>query len=341
MKKKYLVLPVRLVVSFGLMGYFLFTLAQKHGGLGPALHQFGGAFSGASALWLIPAACLHLVGFSLVSLRWKILLHAQGTGTAYRRLFAYYFMAAFFNTFLPSTIGGDALRAIESKKITGSTTTSVMVVIIERLTGLMALVLICAAALIIKIFTGSDQPEAVWVFLVLAVGGFLIAGGLFHPGVAPTILRIVKKIMPPRLYSLAEKAHAAAAVYYRRPAALFSALGVSLVFQLNIVVYYFFIARGLNQDPDPLDFMLKVPIMIFLLMTVPAINGLGVRTASFKGLMKFPAAYALALEFIDLGLRVGYGLLGGLFFLFYKRSNSRSRGGNNHEQTQPENDFTS
>jgi uncharacterized protein (TIRG00374 family) len=332
MKKKYLFLLLRLVVSSGLIGYFLFILAEKHGGLGSALQQFGKAFSGASAQWLIPAALLHLVGFSLISFRWKILLRAQGTRAAYKKLFAYYFMAAFFNTFLPSTIGGDALRAIESKKLTGNTTTSVMVVIIERLTGLMALVLICAAALIIKIFKGMEQPQAVWIFLALTLGGFLTAGGLFHPRAAPSILGIFKKIMPPKLYSLVEQAHAAAAVYYNRPAALFSALGVSIVFQLNIVVYYFFIARGLNQDPDPLDFLLNVPIMIFLLMTVPAINGLGVRTASFKGLMKFPAAYALALEFIDLGLRIGYGLLGGLLFLFYKRSNAAARQG--HEDTQ-------
>ena len=66
--------------------------------------------------------------------------------------------------------------------------------------------------------------------------------------------------------------------------------------------------------------MLNVPIMIFLLMTVPAINGLGIRTASFRGLMKFPKAYALALEFIDLAFRIGYGLLGGLLFLFYRRT---------------------
>lgn len=339
MKKKHLLLLLRLVISFGLIGYFLFTLAQKHGGLGPALQQFGKAFSGASPQWLIPAAFLHLVGFSLISFRWKILLSAQGTRTAYRQLFAYYFMAAFFNTFLPSTIGGDAVRAIESKKITGSATASVMVVIIERLTGLMALVLICAAAVIIRIFKSTDQPGAVWIFLVLALGGFLIAGGLFHPRAAPFILRIFKKIMPSKLYSLVEEANAAIAVYYKRPAALFSALFVSIVFQLNIVVYYFFIAKGLNQNPEPLDFMLNIPIMIFLLMTVPAINGLGVRTASFKGLMKFPEAYALALEFIDLGLRIGYGLLGGLFFLFYKRSNLGSC--ERHKETQRKNDFTS
>jgi uncharacterized protein (TIRG00374 family) len=318
-KKKHLALLVRLAISAALIGFFVITLSRKHGGLGEALAQFVTAFTGASVQWLVPAGLLHIVGFSLVSLRWKILLRAQGVETAYGRLLSYYVMAAFFNTFLPSTIGGDTVRAVESKKLTGNTAASVMVVLIERLTGLMALVSISAAALAIKISGSAAQPGTVWFFVAAVLAGFFFIAALFHPKLAPLVLGLCKKIMPLKIYSIAEQAHAAVGVYYRRPASLFAALGVSVVFQLNMVLYYFLIARALHQDPDPLDFMLKVPVMIFLLMTVPAVNGLGVRTASFKGLMKFPAAYALALEFIDLGFRLAYGLLGGLFFLFYKR----------------------
>jgi uncharacterized protein (TIRG00374 family) len=311
MKKKILVLLPRLGISFGLIGYFLHTLAKKHGGLGEALEKLIAAFSGASPAWLVPACLLHIVGFSLVSLRWKILLKAQGINSAYKKLFSYYFMAAFFNTILPSTIGGDTVRALESKRLTGSATTSVMVVIVERLTGLMALVLISAAALFIKIIESASQPRGVWIFLAVVVGGLLILVVLVHPRVTPLVLRLLKKVLPGKIHSWLEQAHAAVATYYKKPGALFSALGISIIFQLNMVVYYFLIAKALHQAPDPVEFMLNVPIMIFLLMTVPAINGLGVRTASFKGLMKFPAAYALAMEFIDLAFRIGYGLLGG------------------------------
>lgn len=321
-KKKYLLLLVRLAISFGLIGYFLYTLAQKQGGLGEALGQFAAAFSGASPAWLIPACLLHIVGFSQISLRWQILLKAQGVNTGFFQLLSYYFMAAFFNTFLPSTIGGDTVRALESKRLTGSTTTSVMVVIIERLTGLLALVLISLTALFIKMFQSSEQLTGVWIFLTAVVVGFFILVFLVHPKVAPAILGFLKKILPAKIHAWFEKAYAAVAVYYKRPAALLGAIGVSLTFQLNMVLYYFLLAKALHRSPDPLDFMIKVPVMIFLLMTVPAINGLGVRTASFKGLMKFPAAYALALEFIDLGFRIGYGLLGGLFFLFHRRKSS-------------------
>ncbi|MGD2086258.1 MAG: lysylphosphatidylglycerol synthase transmembrane domain-containing protein [Candidatus Aminicenantes bacterium] len=327
MKKKVLVLLLRLVISFGLIGYFLHLLANQHGGLGEALDKFISAFSSASASWLVPACLLHIVGFSLVSLRWKILLKAQGVNTAYKKLFSFYIMAAFFNTLLPSTIGGDTVRAIESKQLTGNTTTSVMVVIVERLTGLSALVLISAAALFIKIFRSTAQPQGVWIFLAVVLGGLFLLVVLVHPRVAPVILGLLKKILPAKIHSWLEQAYAAVNTYYKKPGALLGAFGISIIFQVNMVVYYFLLAKAFHQSAEPVDFMLKVPIMIFLLMTVPAINGLGIRTASFKGLMKIPAANALALEFIDLAFRIGYGLLGGLLFLFYRRSRAARQPG--------------
>jgi uncharacterized protein (TIRG00374 family) len=319
MKRKHLGLVLRLVISAGLIGYFLYTLAKSHGGLGGALGQFVRAFSGASPSWLFPAALLHLVGFSLVSFRWQLLLSAQGVKASYRQLFSYYFMAAFFNVLLPSTIGGDAVRALESKKLTGNTATSVMVVIVERLTGLVALVLIAFTALVIKVLRGGAHHPGIWIFLAVAASVFFMMAVFFHPGLAPVILRFLKKIVPAVIYSWFEQAYAAVATYYKRPFALLGALGISIIFQLNMVTYYLFIASALHQAPEPLEFMLKVPIMLFLLMVVPAVNGIGVRTASFKGLMNFPAAYALAMEFIDLAFKIGWGLLGGLFFLFYRR----------------------
>ncbi len=320
MKKKHVALVLRLLISVGLIGYFLFALSRKYGGLGPALQQFTAAFSGASLAWLLPASLLHLVGFSLMSIRWRILLKAQSVEASFGQLFAYYFMAAFFNTFLPSTIGGDTVRALESKKLTGNTTTSVMVVIVERLTGFMALALIATCALIIKISRSHMTDPTVWIFVVIMLGAFVLLIGGAHPKIAPVFLRLLGKILPAKIHALLVRAHDAVCIFYNKPAALFSALGVSIVFQLVMVFYYFMLASALNCHPDLVEFGMMVPIMIVLLMTVPAINGMGIRTAGFQGLMKFPAAYALALECLDLVLRLFYGLLGGVFFLLYKRN---------------------
>jgi len=323
MKKKYWMLVLRLIVSLSLIGFFLLISAHKHGGLGQALNQIAAAFSRAIPVWLLPAGLLHLVGFSLTSLRWQILLKAQGVNTKFHRLFYYYFMANFFNNFLPSTIGGDTIRVIESKRYTNNTTTSVMVVIVERLTGLMALVLIAVTALFIKLLRHSEGHWSILIFLVVIIFCFLFLISIFHPRHAPGLLKLFEKIFPIKIQSKIVQAVTAVSTYYKKPTALLGALGVSIVFQFNMVLYYFLLAKALHQNPNPFEFMLKVPVMIFLLMTVPAINGLGVRTASFKGLMHFSSAFALAIESIDLAFRLSYGMLGGLFFLFYRGIGTR------------------
>lgn len=322
-KSKLYSLLLRIVVSAGLIGYFFFHLARSQGGLAAALQKLLSAFGSASPRWLLPALLLHLVGFSLISLRWKILLRAQAVEASFGRLYLYYFMAAFFNLVLPSTIGGDAVRALESRHLTGSTAKSATVVIIERLTGLLALVIIAAVALAMKISIRTGQAGTIWLFLGCGVLGFSLLATAAHPRLAPKILRWTGRILPSKLQAVLEQAYEAVTVYYRCPGILLLSLLLSLVFQFNMVVYYYLIARTLHQTPAFLDFMLNIPVMIFLLMVVPAINGLGVRTAGFRELMKFPAACALAAEMLDLGMRIGYGLLGGLVFLLYRRPAGR------------------
>ncbi len=316
---------LRIAVSFGLIGYFLYSLSFEQGGLSEALEKFARAFSSASVHWLLPAFLLHLLGFSLISLRWKILLRPQRVRAKFVQLFLYYFMAAFFNTILPSTIGGDAVRAIESRKLTGQSSTSVTVIVIERLTGMMALALIAAAALVLKITRGSGEETLTRSFVSLVLAGFFLLIVFSHPRVAPGILNFSQRILPKKIQSFLEQAYQAAAAYYQHPGAFLTALGVSLVFQLNMVVYYYCIARSVQQIPDPLDFLLKAPILIFLLMTVPAVNGIGIRTYVFTQMMKFPKALALSAEAVDLGFKYIYALLGGLVFLLYRRRSDRSQ----------------
>ena len=112
-------------------------------------------------------------------------------------------------------------------------------------------------------------------------------------------------------------------IYYKKTSVLFIAIGISIVFQLNMVFYYFFIARAFVPDIQLLDCMVKVPIMIFLLMVAPVINGIGIRSWTFQELMRFPPALALAVELIDLGMRMIYGLFGGAIYLCYKRPKSK------------------
>ena len=67
MKKRWIGLLVRIVISAGLIAYFLSALAKDEGGIAAAVERFVWAFKSTSWQWLFPALMLHLVGFSLTS----------------------------------------------------------------------------------------------------------------------------------------------------------------------------------------------------------------------------------------------------------------------------------
>lgn len=321
MKRKHISIIFRFIFSGAIIIYFLFVLSSKYGGLGKGLSSFLSVFSKVSLVWIIPAFSLHFVGIALMSLRWRILLKAQVGDVRYCDLYSFNLMAAFFNNFLPSTIGGDIVKGLESKKFTGDKTTSLTVIFVERVTGMVALVVISLTALLIysvkvDIHSGGSNP-LIYVGIVMTVISGIVLISI--PSVNERFLKVIRPVLPKRVFEIISKAFFAIKVYYRYPAALFKALAVSLMFQLNMVFYYFFISASIGQNPDIIDFMIKAPILIFLLMTLPSVNGIGVRTAVFGNLMKFSTPAALAVEALDIALRMILGVFGGIVYLFYKR----------------------
>ncbi len=320
LKRKWLMLFLRVAISGLIIGYTFKLMSDKYDGLGNALGHFLSVFGGVLFVWIFPAFLLHFIGMGLMSARWKVLLSAQSVDGGYVQLYSINLMAAFFNNFLPSTIGGDMVKALESKRIVGDHTRSIMVIIIERLTGLFALAFIAFSAFLIKgIKADSSEVTNPIIFAVLiALVIFLIA--LFsHPKISGYIVRASGRFLPEKISEMLEKSISALTIYYEYPRHLFIAVIISIIFQFNMVVYYYFISRSLGMSPGFIDFMSKAPMLIFLLMTVPSVNGIGVRTAVFRGMMKFPVPIALAVEVVDIGMRMILGLIGGIFFLFHKR----------------------
>ena len=71
--------------------------------------------------------------------RWNLLLRAQHVEVPTRTLSESFWVASFFNNFLPSNIGGDVVRIADTSKPAGSKTLATTVVLVDRLLGLFAL----------------------------------------------------------------------------------------------------------------------------------------------------------------------------------------------------------
>ncbi len=107
--------------------------------------------------WAWMAVGAGLIGISLVirTYRWHILLSGAGSKVRFSRLLSLYLIGSFFNAFLPSGLGGDVVRAAEAAQDVESSV-AVGTVLVDRLTGLMALFMM---ALVVLPFRPPGFPD--------------------------------------------------------------------------------------------------------------------------------------------------------------------------------------
>jgi uncharacterized membrane protein YbhN (UPF0104 family) len=269
-------------------------------------------------LLLAAAVVLYLVMLGIATWRWRLLLEAQGFRARMRPLSASYLVATFFNNFLPSNIGGDVIRVRDSSRLTGSTTTSLAVVAIDRILGFSALYVLAAIAY----FAGSDEGRALAGAdtVVLALGP--IFGGLafvfFRPGIARTLMRVsrIDRIGWARERFLVVQA--AVHVYRERVGHVWIAFGASVALQALVVWYYYTIAHALSI-PLPLSICFVMVPLCTLVQAVPiSFNGWGIRESLFIVYFRqlgLPSDNALAFSVVGAGLIVLLSLSGALVWL--------------------------
>jgi len=110
------------------------------------LHQFWVRLRGADLGWVALGAFVYAGGQWLSAWRWWLLLRPVDLRVPYLRMVAFYFTGMFFNFFLPTIVGGDAVKAILLSRETGVPARSTMSVFMERNVGLLALLAIATAA---------------------------------------------------------------------------------------------------------------------------------------------------------------------------------------------------
>ncbi|MBP7927977.1 flippase-like domain-containing protein, partial [Patescibacteria group bacterium] len=92
---------------------------------------------------------LLILNYVLSSVRWKaLLIHNNSKDVSVGYLTKLYFVGAFFNNFMPTSIGGDVYKVYRLGKKINSTADAFSATFMERFTGVLALVTIAAFSLI-------------------------------------------------------------------------------------------------------------------------------------------------------------------------------------------------
>jgi uncharacterized protein (TIRG00374 family) len=225
----------------------------------------------ASWNWVIVAFLLVVASLFLRAFRWQILLRGLNASVAYRRLAELYFAGNFFNAFLPSGFGGDAVRIIEvARDVPGSIAAGT--VIVDRLTGLM--MLFAMALLTLPFRPEGFSSQLSWLILISCVAG-LLASFILLQG---SLIRRFGAWLPGKLSPVGDGpvARTLQAVEGCGWKAIAGALGISTIFNLMLVGWWYAAGRALGYQIPYTHYLLVVPILSMSLL-VPSIGGLGVR----------------------------------------------------------------
>jgi len=267
-----LVLPMKIGVSLLLLGYLLRTTDLQ--ALIDRIRQ-------GDLLLLVLAVVLYGGMIMLSTWRWRTLISAQGYDASLRELSASYLVATFFNNFLPSNIGGDLIRVRDSSRLTGSKTTSLAIIAVDRILGFAALYALAAGAFLLGGSAVRHLAGARVVLLGLSLLFATLAFLYFREGTARAVMagsglaRI--RWARERFEVVQEAVHE----YRRNFRAVLAAFGASLMLQTLFIYYYFAIARSLRIPLSLTACFLMVPLCT-LVQTIPiSFNGWGIRESVF------------------------------------------------------------
>lgn len=278
-----------------------------------------GVLSSARAPLLAWALALIWAGHLLCIVRWKALLDEVGLRLAYIRLVAIYAIGMFFNLFLPSLVGGDAIKLyLAGRESNGSYGAAFASVFMDRNIGLGALVLISLAALFfIKVEVGgiSLAPLVAAMALFYLIANLMFLSRWFYRamGRLPLLSRLVGKIAAASdgLIKLGRSARL-----------LWFSFGLSLINQLLGIAASWLIARSLGVTLSFGYFLAVVPVIILISMVPISINGVGLREASYYAMfasLGVPGEKSALLGFLTSVLIFISDLPGALLYILFKR----------------------
>jgi glycosyltransferase 2 family protein len=221
--------------------------------------------------WLVVTLLLTTSSLVLRAYRWHLLLRGLGLPIRFGRLVELYFVGNFFNAFLPSGFGGDAVRIIEVARDVPPTV-GAGTVIVDRLTGL---VMLFVMALLVLPFRPADFPgELALVVAGVSAAGIVGAAVLLDGRLIHRLGRRLPRLLAPT--GDGPVARTLAAVHGCGWRSVGAALLVSTAFNLMLVGWWATSARALGLGVPYLYLVLIVPVLSVALL-IPSISGLGVR----------------------------------------------------------------
>ncbi len=221
--------------------------------------------------WLVTAALFFALLVGLGTTRWHLVLRGIGVRLPAATTLRLFFVGMFFNQTLPSSIGGDATRVFYLWRAGTPMQTSVNSVLLDRIFGLVILILVTSALAPMLVARLDGSVAATGLILVLVAGWTAMVLLLVVDN------RIVRRLVHFRLISIGLSISRDARSLVRQPAISGSTLLVSLAIHTVTVGIVWCLDHALGGNAGFLIYVAAMSPTLLLVSIPVSIAGWGVR----------------------------------------------------------------
>lgn len=318
--RKIFIGTLQAAVTLTLLGW-VFSDAEVRHGVRRALGQ-------SDLRWMALAVLSAGVCVFAGVLRWQVFLRMQAFRISLRRVTSMFLLGGFFNLFFFGSVGGDAAKVVcIAREAPGRHTASILSILMDHMSGLVALVLIAAAFTFVQYDYFMQTPLAkgmlgtLILVMALSLGGIvlcLIAARCNLATRLPLTASVRDRMM--------EVDTAFSAITHQWRQSLL-AIGISVVVMLSHFFTFYCSSRAVSAGVSLEQILTVMPVVDVISGLPISISGLGVREKSFEELLSViggvPVETALLISLGGFAATTVWSLVGGIVFCFYRPSGRR------------------
>jgi len=255
-------------------------------------------------LWMTAIGTLVLTQVASAA-RWQLLARPLGFERPLWQYTGFYFIGMYFNLLLPTSVGGDVVRAWYLDGRSGRRLAAFVAVFLDRLSGLLVLLaMACVAVALCPLELPAWIPRSVWCTAGCAVAGLALL---------PLAARRSKhaRLRASQLHSALDT--------LRCPRLLAATTLLSLVVQAANVLVVWLVGTAIGAEVPGAFYWILVPMISLLTLLPISVNGMGLREggmALFLAPLGVGEGTALTLSLMWFAVITAASLAGGFVYLF-------------------------
>jgi len=314
MFKRWLIILLQLGVTVGLLAFFFHDPAFRH--------DAWNALSRAKPAWLLLGVMIAGVENFLGALRWRIFLRMLGMQVPFWKSVQICLVALFCNTFLLGAVGGDLVRMAWLIRRGYGRTDSLLSVIMDRVSGLGALILYTAILSAWNHEWLMRSPTVVKMFAFVIAYQFaalaLIAFTLYVSARGHTS-RLPKWAPFPEFVKKLGEGYGRMAHEWT---GTLKAIGLSAVMLIGYFAVFWTTARAFGQSISFVDLSTLMPVADVISALPVSFGGFGMREWAFITMLGelagVPGPTAMSISLVGYLVNMSWGLVGAAILPFFK-----------------------